>query len=58
MATVSRGSGCVTLALCLKNPNLQERDVQEGADMIMVKPGVMYLDILRDSRNAVCSWIM
>ncbi|GAB0097487.1 Delta-aminolevulinic acid dehydratase [Sergentomyia squamirostris] len=27
------------------------RDVAEGADMLMVKPGLAYLDILRDVRN-------
>lgn len=28
-----------------------ERDLQEGADMIMVKPGGPYLDIVRDAKN-------
>ena len=28
-----------------------ESDVQEGADFLMVKPGLSYLDILRDLRN-------
>ena len=28
-------------------------DVQEGADIVMVKPGLCYLDIVRDIRNAV-----
>ncbi|WP_203295004.1 porphobilinogen synthase [Luteirhabdus pelagi] len=28
-------------------------DVQEGADIVMVKPGLCYLDIVRDVRNAV-----
>ena len=28
-------------------------DVQEGADMVMVKPGLPYLDIVREIRNAV-----
>src|SRR5690606_29986081 len=27
-------------------------DIQEGADMVMVKPGLPYLDIVRDVRNA------
>ncbi|XP_055716756.1 delta-aminolevulinic acid dehydratase [Phlebotomus papatasi] len=27
------------------------RDVSEGADMLMVKPGLAYLDILRDTKN-------
>jgi porphobilinogen synthase len=31
----------------------QARDDQEGADFLMVKPGMMYLDIIRDVRNAV-----
>ena len=35
---------------------LQERDVAEGADMLMVKPGMAYLDIVRDVKNKVhCS---
>ena len=28
-------------------------DVEEGADMIMVKPGIAYLDIVREVKNAV-----
>ncbi|KAG4077577.1 hypothetical protein HA402_003004 [Bradysia odoriphaga] len=28
-----------------------ERDVAEGADMLMVKPGLPYLDIVRDTKN-------
>ncbi|WP_298144590.1 porphobilinogen synthase [Flavobacterium sp.] len=28
-------------------------DVEEGADMVMVKPGMAYLDIVREVRNAV-----
>lgn len=28
-------------------------DVEEGADMVMVKPGIAYLDIVREVRNAV-----
>lgn len=28
-------------------------DVEEGADIVMVKPGLPYLDILRDVKNAV-----
>jgi porphobilinogen synthase len=28
-----------------------ERDLAEGADMVMVKPGGFYLDILRDCKN-------
>jgi porphobilinogen synthase len=28
-------------------------DVQEGADMIMVKPALSYLDIIKDVRNMV-----
>lgn len=30
-----------------------ELDIQEGADYIMVKPGLHYLDIIRDLRNKV-----
>ncbi len=29
------------------------QDVQEGADIVMVKPGLCYLDIVRDIRNVV-----
>lgn len=28
-------------------------DIEEGADIVMVKPGLCYLDIVRDIRNAV-----
>ena len=28
-------------------------DVEEGADIVMVKPGLPYLDIVREVRNAV-----
>jgi porphobilinogen synthase len=28
-------------------------DIQEGADIVMVKPGLCYLDIVRDIKNAV-----
>ena len=29
------------------------QDIEEGADIVMVKPGLCYLDIVRDIRNAV-----
>ena len=29
------------------------RDIEEGADIVMVKPGLAYLDILRELRNTV-----
>ena len=29
------------------------RDIEEGADLVMVKPGLAYLDILRDLKNTV-----
>lgn len=32
----------------LTNRNLQSRDVNEGADFIMVKPALPYLDIISD----------
>lgn len=32
---------------------LQERDVREGADMLMVKPGLPYLDIVREVKDKV-----
>ncbi len=28
-------------------------DIEEGADIIMVKPGISYLDVLRDLKNQV-----
>ena len=30
-----------------------EMDIAEGADIVMVKPGIAYLDIVRDIKNAV-----
>lgn len=30
------------------------RDVQEGADILMVKPGLAYLDIVRQIKDKVC----
>lgn len=35
--------------------NMQDRDVTEGADMLMVKPGMAYLDIVRDVKERVSS---
>lgn len=32
---------------------LQDRDVKEGADMLMVKPGLPYLDIVREVKDKV-----
>lgn len=32
---------------------VQERDVRDGADMIMVKPGMAYLDLVRDLKEKV-----
>ena len=29
-----------------------EMDINEGADIVMVKPGLCYLDIVRDIRNS------
>ncbi|RYG54197.1 hypothetical protein EON66_07480 [archaeon] len=29
------------------------RDVEEGADVVMVKPGMPYMDIIRDTANSV-----
>lgn len=28
-------------------------DIEEGADIVMVKPGLAYLDIVRDLRNSI-----
>lgn len=33
--------------------NYQERDVREGADFLMVKPGMAYLDIVRQTKDKV-----
>ena len=33
----------------------QDRDVREGADMLMVKPGMPYLDLVRDVKARVSS---
>lgn len=30
-----------------------QRDIEEGADIVMVKPGLAYLDILRDLRESI-----
>ena len=30
-----------------------QHDIKEGADIIMVKPGIAYLDIIRDLRNTI-----
>ena len=35
----------------------QERDVNEGADMLMVKPGMTYLDIARQIKDKV-GWLV
>jgi len=32
-----------------------QRDLEEGADMVMVKPGLAYLDIIRDLREEVAA---
>lgn len=32
---------------------LKRRDVEEGADMVMVKPGLAYLDIVREAKEKV-----
>lgn len=32
-----------------------QRDIEEGADIVMVKPGLAYLDILRDLRNVIAA---
>lgn len=31
----------------------QDRDVREGADVLMVKPGMPYLDLVRDVKARV-----
>lgn len=44
---------CICYLSSLFDMFIQARDVQEGADMIMVKPGMAYLDIVRDLKNQV-----
>ena len=34
--------------------DVQDRDVQEGADILMVKPGLPYLDVVRMVKQKVC----
>merc|ERR1712115_710917 len=33
-----------------------ERDVSEGADMLMVKPGLAYLDLVRETKHKFHVW--
>ena len=33
--------------------SLQERDIKEGADMLMVKPGMPYIDLLQQIKSQV-----
>lgn len=42
---------CELQGLCAFS--LQDRDVREGADMLMVKPGMPYLDLVRDAKERV-----
>lgn len=46
---LTSGWPLVDLWLCAQ----QERDVREGADMLMVKPGLPYLDIMREVKDKV-----
>lgn len=39
----------------LEAVNEAKADIEEGADIIMVKPGICYLDILRDLKNTINS---
>jgi porphobilinogen synthase len=34
-------------------PSKKPFGIEEGADMVMVKPGIAYLDIVREVKNAV-----
>jgi porphobilinogen synthase len=42
----------------LEAVNEAKADIEEGADIIMVKPGICYLDILRDLKNTINSPIV
>ncbi len=46
------GRPCSINLFCA-NISIQDRDVQEGADILMVKPGMPYLDIVRDTKERV-----
>ena len=39
--------------VCAKCGGTLRRDVAEGSDMIMVKPALAYLDIVREVRDAI-----
>ena len=32
--------------------------MEEGADMLMVKPGMAYLDVVRDVKQRVCTMLL
>ena len=53
--TVGRGESCNGAYACCSKMVVtsQARDVEEGADMLMVKPGMAYLDIVRDIKEKV-----
>lgn len=38
--------------LLISSLSSQERDVREGADMLMVKPGLAYLDIVKQIKSS------
>lgn len=44
-------SNCYRIQIKFYGFLLQERDVEEGADMLMVKPGMAYLDIVRQTKD-------
>ena len=41
------------LPISYTHTHTQDRDIEEGADIIMVKPGMPYLDIVRDTKERV-----
>lgn len=52
-ALYSFGNGLKLLIWLINFIHPQKRDVEEGADILMVKPGGAYLDIIRDAKEMV-----
>jgi len=54
LATSTRSCSFLRSLLFVTFVCMQERDVVEGADMLMVKPGMTYLDVARQVKEKVC----
>lgn len=48
LRSIARIQGSLTHS-CLPVRSVQQRDVAEGADIIMVKPALPYLDVIQDA---------